>query len=175
MMKKNWRSKISFELSLSMWQSHCSHTHFNLCAVSVGCGSTGRENITYYVSDTTASSSSSSTPSSCVYTVCPVSNNICKMRLDFTTFQIAGPSTVTLGADGITVVVAEASKIGGCNVDLFQGTVSLPSSVTYRTYMNCMYCPSVHTYYKFAILYVSFINYSHPHGLFPKTICKLSN
>ena len=44
------------------------------------------QNITYFESSTV-------TAGSCTAQVCPVSSNICQMRLDFNTFMIMGPST----------------------------------------------------------------------------------
>jgi len=54
------------------------------------CGSSSSENNTYWTQPT-----STTGPSSCDLTVCPASDNICRLRLDFTTFAITGPSTVT--------------------------------------------------------------------------------
>merc|ERR1712141_497986 len=53
------------------------------------CGSSTSENTTYWTNPTTVSSGS------CDLTICPVGDDICSIRLDFTTFVITGPSTRT--------------------------------------------------------------------------------
>merc|ERR1719266_3288610 len=53
------------------------------------CGSSSGENITYWA--TPSSGITSGTQSDCKLTVCPVSDDICSLRLDFTTFVITGP------------------------------------------------------------------------------------
>merc|ERR1711894_298880 len=65
---------------------------FGVCCTFViaTCGSSSSENNTYWTQPT-----STTGPSSCDLTVCPASDNICRLRLDFTTFAITGPSTVT--------------------------------------------------------------------------------
>lgn len=59
------------------------------CTFTLGCGSTISENCSYFVS------SSSVLSGTCSATVCECSTDICQLRLDFTTFVISGPSTVT--------------------------------------------------------------------------------
>jgi len=54
------------------------------------CGSTASENITYWTQPSTVSSGT------CKLTVCPMSDDICSIRLDLTTFVITGPSTRTV-------------------------------------------------------------------------------
>lgn len=54
------------------------------------CGSSASENMTAWTSPTTVASGS------CSLTVIPVSDDICSLRLDFTTFVITGPSTWSL-------------------------------------------------------------------------------
>merc|ERR1712150_466392 len=65
---------------------------FGVCCTFViaTCGSSSNENNTYWKQPT-----STTGPSSCDLTVCPASDNICRLRLDFTTFAITGPSTLT--------------------------------------------------------------------------------
>ncbi len=47
--------------------------------VSLECGKTSSENCTYLVQ-----ASTTSPQQSCTYTLCPASDNVCRMRLDFT-------------------------------------------------------------------------------------------
>ncbi len=48
-----------------------------LLIVALTCGGTSRENCTYLTQPATI-------PTSCVYNICPVENNICRIRYDFT-------------------------------------------------------------------------------------------
>lgn len=54
------------------------------------CGSSASENLTAWTQPTTVDSGV------CSLTVIPVSDDICSLRLDFTTFVISGPSTLTV-------------------------------------------------------------------------------
>ncbi len=56
--------------------------------MTINCGGIASENCTYF-------DSSGVTSGACVAKVCPCADDICQMRLDFTSFQIAGPSTNT--------------------------------------------------------------------------------
>ena len=55
--------------------------------VEYGCGSTTSENCSYFVS------SSSVNAGQCRLRVCPCSDDICQMRLDFDTFIVNQPDT----------------------------------------------------------------------------------
>ncbi len=57
-----------------------------LYVVNNGCGSMTNENCTYF-------EVTSPPQGPCSMKVCPCSDNICQLRLDFATFQIAAPST----------------------------------------------------------------------------------
>jgi hypothetical protein len=99
-----------------------------ILSVQIECGETGRENITYYLSSSTTTSSPASSPASlsrptvCEYTVCPASDNICRLRLDFNTFKIGAPNTaVKAPTGGPSVVLDAAPKIGVCERDSFTG------------------------------------------------------
>jgi hypothetical protein len=50
-----------------------------LIKVVLGCGGSAAENCTYLVQASTLTT----TTSSCTYTICPCSSNICRIRLDF--------------------------------------------------------------------------------------------
>merc|ERR1712141_510524 len=67
---------------------------FGVCCTFVvsTCGSTTAENLTYWKNPTTVSTGN------CELTVCPVSDDICSLRLDLTTFVITGPSSYTVVA-----------------------------------------------------------------------------
>lgn len=59
-------------------------------SVTYGCGSQSSENCTYFESATTPSNGP------CSFKVCKQNANICQLRLDFNSFVITGPSTITL-------------------------------------------------------------------------------
>ncbi len=103
-----------------------------ILSVQIECGETGRENITYYLSPSTANSTPTSSPASlsrptvCEYTVCPASDNICRLRLDFNAFKIGAPNTAAKApnappSSGPSVVLDAAPKIGVCERDSFTG------------------------------------------------------
>jgi len=65
---------------------------FGVCCTFIisTCGSSSSENLTAWKAPTTVSTGT------CSLKVCPVSEDICSLRLDFTTFVITGPSTYSL-------------------------------------------------------------------------------
>lgn len=103
----------------------CASSFGVCCTFSLGCGSTTSENCTYY---TVASFDTSTDSSPCSYTVCPISNDVCKLRIDFEAFSIGSPFTTaeTCAACPITAIIANsiALKTGDCITDSF--TVSSP-------------------------------------------------
>jgi len=68
---------------------------FGVCCTFVitTCGATTMENSTQWTMPTTLGE----TATSCSLSVCPPSADICSLRLDFTTFVITGPNTVSIG------------------------------------------------------------------------------
>merc|ERR1712038_861593 len=64
---------------------------FGVCCTFVitACGSSSSENNTYWTQPSTVSAGT------CDLTICPMSDDICSLRLDFTTFVITGPSSRT--------------------------------------------------------------------------------
>merc|ERR1712072_1557674 len=70
----------------------CAEGYGICCIVSLVCGSTSKQNCTYLVQAATTAPKTNP----CTYTICPLSSNICRIKLDFSTFAIAGPSTLTL-------------------------------------------------------------------------------
>ena len=73
-------------------------------SVTLGCGGTSSDNITYI--EQASTSSLSTNP--CNYKICPCSTNICRIRYDFQTFTIASAPAGT-NADG--GAPADAGKI----------------------------------------------------------------
>ena len=58
----------------------------SITKVEISCGSTSSENCTYFVS-------TGGEVGACRIKICPCSDDICQMRLDFQSFIINGPST----------------------------------------------------------------------------------
>jgi len=54
----------------------------------------------------------------CTHTILPLNNDICRIKLDFTTFNIAGPVVGTTG----TLVATTGGSIGSCTRDTFSVT-----------------------------------------------------
>jgi len=97
------------------------------------CGSSTSENLTSWKQPTTVSSGS------CSLDVSPVSDDICMLRLDFTTFVISGPNTHTAhsgrrrlgGPDEVhpdNYVLGGVNWSTGCLTDAFYVTGASPSS-----------------------------------------------
>jgi len=67
---------------------------FGVCCTFEGkCGGHTNENITYFKSDTPSVAANMQVP--CDFKVCPMSSNICQLRLDFITFEIEQPETTS--------------------------------------------------------------------------------
>lgn len=98
---------------------------FGVCCVfALACGDTAAENSTYIVQ-----ASATAVTSPCTYTICKCSNNICRLRYDFTTFVLANAvaGTVTVaGTAGTTAASQTGASIGDCLTDQF--TISAPGS-----------------------------------------------
>jgi len=105
----------------------CASGYGVCCTFSLSCGSTIAENNTYW-------ESGGSEVGSCGVTICPCSTNICKLRLDFDTFVITGPSTLTTAVVGVIAGVADSltgvthSGATQCATDTF--SVSSPGGTS---------------------------------------------
>merc|ERR1712223_696004 len=111
---------------------------FGVCCTFIinTCGSTSSENLTVWQSPTTV------TTGSCPLTICPTSDDICSLRLDFTTFTLTGPSTLSVanvrrrfGQGGFhnpnaagDASLEGSTYTGACLVDNFYVTSSSPST-----------------------------------------------
>jgi len=95
---------------------------FGVCCVFVAnCGASVAENCTYFESTGTESGQ-------CSLEVCPCSTGICQIRLDFTSFVITGPSTLTNAALGAT-----AGRLVGKGLKYSPQTQCLTDTFTVRT------------------------------------------
>jgi len=109
---------------------------FGVCCVFLitSCGSSSSENITYWTTPSSVSSGK------CDLTICPKTDDICSIRLDFTSFTITGPSTVTtvqlnrkLGSPASVMEDTAGAAYGAnlatnCQSDAFYVTSASPSS-----------------------------------------------
>jgi len=87
----------------------CAEGYGVCCIVSLSCGSSSKQNCTYMVQAATTAP----TTNPCTYTICPMSSNICRIRLDFATFVIGGPTSGTF-----------TDTRGACNTDTFTASSS---------------------------------------------------
>ncbi|XP_059095571.1 uncharacterized protein LOC131890277 [Tigriopus californicus] len=89
---------------------------FGVCCIfSLACGSSISENCTYLVQTGVTSVS----PNPCTYSVCKCSTQICRIRFDFTIFDIAPP---VLGEVMDPPVANRGGAIGDCTSDTFSLT-----------------------------------------------------
>ena len=79
-----------------------------LFLVSLSCGGTSNDNTTYLVQGGTTSSPASP---SCTYKICPCSNDICRIKYDFTTNVLASQVIVTGTAPATTAQSTKSKKI----------------------------------------------------------------
>jgi hypothetical protein len=92
----------------------CAEGYGVCCIVSLECGKSSKQNCTYLVQ----SAVTAPTTNPCTYTICPTSSNICRIRLDFATFTIEGPSTST-STDAFNAVSMVNDNYGRCVTDTF--------------------------------------------------------
>jgi len=95
------------------------------CTFTIGCGGTSSENCTYF------EVSSLTTTGACGGRICKLSDDVCQIRLDFTTFVITGPSTSTVSTHYVVnghifptvgtnaASTRKMSKQGSCLTDIF--------------------------------------------------------
>jgi len=102
----------------------CASGYGVCCTFALNCGSTSTENNTYF-------ESRGSESGSCRLKICPCNDNICQLRLDFESFAITGPSTLTdTVAKAIFGIVnpdstgKEVTNYGRCLTDTFSVTSS---------------------------------------------------
>ena len=72
-----------------------SYHFFLLTTVTLGCGDSAAENNSYIEQSSTTSLSTNP----CKYKICPSQSNICRIRYDFSTFEIASAPTQTIAAE----------------------------------------------------------------------------
>eukprot|EP00095_Tigriopus_kingsejongensis_P003561 maker-scaffold877_size102761-snap-gene-0.12 protein:Tk03561 transcript:maker-scaffold877_size102761-snap-gene-0.12-mRNA-1 annotation:"PREDICTED: uncharacterized protein LOC100161421" len=101
---------------------NCASGYGVCCTFTLNCGASSTENCTYF-------ESTGGEVGACRATVCPCSDNICQLRLDFDQFVISGPST--LSVDPVSILTkgqpdpAGANSVtaaGQCLTDTFTAT-----------------------------------------------------
>ena len=85
-------------------------------SVDLACGDTSADNSTYL---TMTKMKFATTEQTCTYTICPKSNFICRIRFDFTVFEIAGPVTGQTIAAVTDTENNRGGAIGDCDKDYF--------------------------------------------------------
>jgi len=97
----------------------CASSFGVCCVFEKSCGSSSvSQNLTYFTS------TSRTLGSSCSLTICKCSTDVCQLRLDFETFALNNPVTLTTGLYGGTGANGEYNLLGQCQVDTF--SVSVP-------------------------------------------------
>lgn len=93
------------------------------CTFILGCGSRIAENCTYF-------QSSGAVAGLCSVQICKCSPDICQLRLDFNTFAISGPSTVTITQVRITNGAAISTATAGPSANYATSCLTDNFSVT---------------------------------------------
>merc|ERR1712013_597453 len=97
----------------------CASSFGVCCVFEKSCGAgTVSQNTSYFTSTSRALGGS------CSLTICKCSTDVCQLRLDFETFALNNPVTVTTVTSGPAAAAAgSANSLGACNVDQFTVTV----------------------------------------------------
>ncbi|XP_059078349.1 uncharacterized protein LOC131876855 [Tigriopus californicus] len=92
------------------------------CAFTLSCGGMSSENCTYLVQTSTTTAINP-----CKYTICPCDKHICRLRFDFTNFNINGPVTASAISDvDLSAATTLGGAIGDCTTDTF--TITAPGN-----------------------------------------------
>ena len=86
-----------------------------ILSVTLGCGQTSSENCTYF-------QSGGQEVGQCRIKICPCSDDICQLRLDFSTFVITGPETTTTTVVNNKCGGKSLFELGQCQTDIFSVT-----------------------------------------------------
>ncbi|XP_040568463.1 uncharacterized protein [Lepeophtheirus salmonis] len=95
----------------------CAAGYGTCCIISLGCGGMSSSNNTYFTSSGTETGM-------CSVTICPCDSNVCQLRLEFESFMLAGPSTISTSAFTIIKGTGVAG-IGGKSTAVSQKTLCL--------------------------------------------------
>ena len=112
----------------------CASSFGVCCVFSIACGATSSANNSYAIM---SSYSTSSESDPCTYTFCKTNSDVCKLRIDFDTMELAGPFTIPSPATD-----EDGQKVGDCGFDTL--TISNPGGPTPPTI--CGTNPSQHMF-----------------------------
>jgi len=99
----------------------CADGYGVCCTITLSCGDTTTENCTYLM-QASATSPNQDPPGSgvCEYTICPTTSSISRIRLDFATFDIAGPEPIAAGGFAANANTQDTNlAVGDCLTDVF--------------------------------------------------------
>merc|ERR1711913_81848 len=88
----------------------CASSFGVCCVFSLACGETTSANGSYAIIN---SFSTSTDTDPCIYKYCKTSDDVCKLKIEYTAMVLASP--VTLGAPN--VVVVDGYNVGSCDTD----------------------------------------------------------
>merc|ERR1711862_235887 len=94
----------------------CASSFGVCCVFSISCGGSASANNSYAI---ISSYSTSSDSDPCTYTFCKTNSDVCKLRIDFDTMVLSGPSTISS-----TAVYTDGTRVGDCGTDSL--TISNP-------------------------------------------------
>merc|ERR1712038_1456405 len=100
----------------------CAEGYGVCCTISLTCTGTSMSHTSSQNNTHLIMAATMSPPMGCSYSICPLGSNICRIRLDFQTFTIAGPGVAT------NTLVTNVGGPGSCRTDTFSTTGSLGGS-----------------------------------------------
>jgi len=108
---------------------YCANGYGVCCLTSLSCGGSSKENNTYLTMTTTTNPDNLH----CLYQICPLNVDICRIKLDFIVFSIASPQTGTTD----TAATTSGGAFGTCYRDTFSlssgGNLGSPIICGYNT------------------------------------------
>jgi len=100
----------------------CAEGYGVCCTISLTCTGTSMSHSSSQNNTHLIMAATTSPPMGCSYSICPLSSNICRIRLDFQTFLIAAPGGFIAS---LTTILGGP---GSCRTDTFSATGSLGGS-----------------------------------------------
>jgi len=100
----------------------CAEGYGVCCTISLTCTDASMSHSSSQNNTNLIMAATTNPPMGCSYSICPLGSNICRIRLDFETFTIAGPLSFT----GAAVTILGGP--GSCRTDTFSATGSLGGS-----------------------------------------------
>jgi len=100
----------------------CAEGYGVCCTISLTCTDASMSHSSSQNNTNLVMAATTNPPMGCSYSICPLGSNVCRIRLDFETFTIAGPLSFT----GAAVTILGGP--GSCRTDTFSATGSLGGS-----------------------------------------------